>query len=98
MKTFGKKAVVRIVFGISHSKKYVVEWKSGGSMTESTRGLRLPNVFGQRNVSGPPKEKRRPHEVLLIVMLICQQFMIFIMIPRNRPQKKRLITVYKRHE
>ena len=39
--------------------------KGGGSVTESTKGFRLPYVFGQRNASGPAKEKRWPHEVLL---------------------------------
>lgn len=65
MKTYGKKAVVREVFGISHSKKCAVEWKGGGSVTEVTRDLRLPYAFGQRNASGPAKGKRRLHEVLL---------------------------------
>ena len=71
-KTYGKKGVVRQVSGTLHSKKYVVDWKDGGSTSESTRGICLPHVFGQLNASAPAKGKNGPVKYFRTMMiLIC---------------------------
>ena len=65
-KNYGKKGVIRQVSGTPHNKKYVVQWEDGGSMTESTKAICLPRVFGQLKASAPRKGKKKPREVLQV--------------------------------